>query len=320
MADTTFTYGPSNVTTLLTTTNSKRRKGKEIQDAVFNEMVLLSFLHDKHRTTEDGGATILVPIMSAGSNAAQFYDGYEEVNVNPQEGFTLAQYKWKQASAPITVSGREDRIQNAGSSEVIRIVDAKTRQAELSLKDMINQAFFTTSPASTAIGSLVTSIDATSTIGDINSSSNTFWQASVTASGSFAAQGLTDVRTKFNLLSSRNPVGGLDLLLSDQASFEYYEAALQPQQRFAGTVGNGSFENLMFKSAPWTYDLAATSGVIYFLNSDALEFVVHSGTDFIMTDWVRPSPQDAKSALLLLGAELTVCNRRKLGKLTGVSA
>jgi len=80
MADTIFTHGPANVTTLLTTTLEKRRKGKGIQDAVFNEMVLLSYLHDKNRNTEDGGATIVVPLMTAANSTSQFYDGFEPNN------------------------------------------------------------------------------------------------------------------------------------------------------------------------------------------------------------------------------------------------
>lgn len=320
MADTLFTHGPGNTTTLLTTTLEKRRKSKGIQDAVFNDMVLLSWLYDKNRTTEDGGASIVVPIMSGSNSTSGFYDGYEQLDTTPQEGHTTAQYKWKQAAASISVSGREERIQNSGSSAVHRIVEAKMRQAELSLRDTINKGFFAASPGSSDIGSLVTTIDATSTIGDINSSNNTFWQADVNTGGSFAAQGLADMRTLYNAIASRNPVGPPDLILSTQTEFEYYEGALQPQQRFTGRVGNGSFDNLLFKAAPYTYDVEATSGVIYMLSSNVLEFVVHSGSSFITSMFVKPSNQDARVAQILLGAELVASNRRKLGKITSVTA
>lgn len=319
MADTVFTWGPTNVTTLITTTLEKRRKGKGIHDAVFNEMVLLSWLHDKNRTTEDGGATIVAPIMSGTNETAQFFDGHEQVDVTPQEGFTSASYAWKQAADSISVSDREE-MQNSGSSQVFRIADAKMKQGEMALRNRINQAFFTSSPASNAIGSLVTSIDATSTIGDINSSSNTFWQGSVTASGSFAAQGLSDMRAKYNTIASRNPVGGPQLILTTQTVYEFYEGALQPQQRFQGKVGNGSFDNLMFKAAPVTYDVECNSGVMYFLHSDAIEFIVHSQRDFVLTEWVKPVNGVSKVAQLVLMANLVVNNRRKLGKLTAITA
>jgi len=319
MADTLFTWGPGNVTTLLTTTMEKRRG--QIADAVFNEMVLLSFLHDKHRTTVDGGASIVMPIMSESNSTAQFYDGYEQLDTTPQEGHTSANYQWKQASTSVSVSGKEERVQNVGSSIVHRIVTAKQRQAELSIRDKINKAFFAAAPASKDIGSLVTTIDATSTIGDINSTNNSWWQATSTASGSFAAQGLADMRTLWNTLAQRNPVGGTDLIITTSSVFEFYEGSLQPQQRFQGSVSaNGSFENLMFKSSPVTFDAAATSGVMYFINSGALEFISQARTNFVLTEFVKPANQDAKVAQLLFAGELTTNNRRKLGKLTGITA
>jgi len=318
MADQIFTFGPANVTTLLMSTMEKRRG--EIADAVFNEMVLLSWLSDKARVTVDGGATIVVPVMTAANSTAQFYDGFEQLDVTPQEGFTSAQFLWKQASTSVAVSGREDRVQNAGSSVIHRIVTAKQNQAELSIRDIINKGFFATSPASKDIASLVSTIDATSTIGDINSTTNSFWQATVNTGGSFAGQGLNDMRTLWNTLTQRNPVGGPDLLLTTNSVFEFYEGVLQPQQRFAGKVGNGSFDSLMFKTAPMTFDAAANSGVIYFLNSGVLEFIVSGSTNFILSEFVKPSNQDAKVAQFMFAGELTANNRRKLGKITSVTA
>lgn len=317
MADTLHTHGPGNVDTLLATTLEKRRKSKGIQDAIFNKMVLLSHLHDKNRTTEDGGASLVVPIMYEGNGKSKFYDGYETLNTDSADGITTAQYQWKQAATPISVSGKEAIVQNAGESAAFRIVDAKMMQAELDLKDKINQAFFAASPAAKDIGSLVTTIDATSTIGDINSTTYSWWQSKVTTGGSFAAQGLSDMETTWNALSGRGSV--TDLILTEDTTYSRYVKSLQPQQRFQGKVGNGTFENVMFKSAPVAFDLAATSGVMYFLNSMFLEFVVHSKRDFVLTEWREPASQDAKLKHLLLAAELVASNRRMLGKITSIT-
>ena len=61
MADTTFTHGPSNVTTLLTTTLENRKK--DIQDAIFNELPTFKMLKEKGQVILDGGATIVTPLM-----------------------------------------------------------------------------------------------------------------------------------------------------------------------------------------------------------------------------------------------------------------
>lgn len=321
MSDTLFTWGPANVTTLLSTT-MENRDIKDIQDAVFNDLVLIRHLQDKNSVRRAGGASIIVPIRSSKNSTAGFYDGYQTIDVSPQDELTSAQYKWKQAAVSVSVSGREERIQNQGQYAVLDLVQSKIKGAEDRLKDVLNTALFAAAPGTSDIGSLVTSIDATSQIGDINSTTYSFWQSTSTSSGSFAAQGLSDMRTLWSTLEVKAPAAPTDLVLTTTTIYNYYEAALQAQQRYAPSdkTGNASFDSLMFRSAPVKYDAACNSGVAYFLNSKVMELVIHSGTDFIMRDWVPSINQDAKTALFMVGLELVIKNRRKLGKLTGITA
>lgn len=321
MSDTLFTWGPANVTTLLTTT-MENRDIKDIQDGVFNDLVLIKHLTDKNAVRRAGGASITVPLRTSKNTTAGFYDGFQTISTTPQDELTAAQYKWKQAAISVSVSGREERIQNAGQYAVLDLVQSKIKGAEESLKDAINTALYAAAPASSDIGSLVTSIDATSSIGDINSTTYSFWQSTVTSGGSFAAQGLSDMRTLWSTLEVKSPQAPTDLILTTTTIYNYYEGALTAQQRYApmDKTGNASFDALQFRSAPIRYDAAATSGVMYFLNSKCMELDIHSGTDFIMRDWVPSINQDAKTALFMVGLELVIKNRRKLGKITGVTA
>lgn len=321
MADTLFTWGPANVTSLLTTT-MENRDIKEIQDAVFNDLVLINHLKEKNSVRRAGGTSVVVPVRSSKNTTAQSYDGYQTIGVTPQDELTSAQYKWKQYAASVSVSGREERIQNQGQYAVLDLVQSKIKGAEDSLRDAINTALYAAAPGSTDLGSLVTSIDATSSIGDINSTTYSFWQSAVTSGGSFAAQGLSDMRSLWSTLEVRAPMAPTDLILTTTTIYNYYEAALQAQQRYAPSdkTGNASFDSLMFRSAPIKFDAAATAGVMYFLNSKCMELDIHSGTDFIMRDWVQSINQDVKTALFMVGLELVVKNRRKLGKITGITA
>ena len=70
MADTLFTHGPANVTTLLTTTLENRRK--DLQDAIFNDLATIKFLRDKGQVVLDGGASITMPLMYAKNTTAKF--------------------------------------------------------------------------------------------------------------------------------------------------------------------------------------------------------------------------------------------------------
>ncbi len=78
--------------------------------------------------------------------------------------------------------------------------------------------------------------------------------------------------------------------------------------------------NLLFKSSPMMFDAQATSGVMYFLNSDVLEFVISSSTNFMLTDWEKPADQDIRVAQILFAGDMITTNRRKLGKITAITA
>jgi hypothetical protein len=317
MADLLHSWGPANVATLLTTT-IENRKG-EIQDNIFNDLVTVKYLREKNKISLSGGASIVQPLMYEKNTTASFYQGYDPIDTSPQEGYTAAQYTWKEAAASISLSNREENIQNTGKEAVYSIVNAKINQAEMSLKDVLNTGFFAASPGSKDIGSLVTQIDATSTIGDINSTTYSWWQSTVTSGGSFAGQGRRDMVTTWNTLVAKGAKP--DLLLTTPTVHGYYEASLIPQLRYTSVdEGNLSFKSLMFKTSPVVFDTAATSGVMYFLDSRHLELCIHSGNDFRMTEWVKPSNQTARVAQLIIALELCTNNRRRLGKITGITA
>lgn len=320
--ETLFTWGPANVSSLIATTQANRDI-KEVQDAVFNRLTLFDHLNSKGKVrTGGGGTSIIVPIRQNKNSTTKSYSNYGTIDTSPQDELTAAQFKYKQYGGSISVSGKEDRVQNKGKYEVLDLVKTKIDGAERSLKDKLNTDMFASSPASQDIGSLVTSIDATSSIGDINSTTYSFWQSSVTSSGSFSAQGLSDMRTLWNTLSQRMPVTNPDLLLTTATIHSYYEGSQVAQQRYMpdNSTANASFTDLMFRSAPIKYDAQCNSGVMYFLDSEVMELVIDPDTNFIMTPFQQPIGQDAKVALYLVALELVIKDRRKLGKLTGITA
>lgn len=317
-ADAVFTMGPSNVQSLLATTLSKY--SKQMADNIFNAIPTFAWLSMKNRITEDGGATLVRPVMYAKNSTAQFYSADDLLDTTIQDNFTAAQFQWRQAAASVSITGRIER-QNSGSAQVIDYVQAQIQMAEMSIKDKINAALFNatqTGPNITPLNQIVLN---SGTVGDINGTTNTWWQSTVQASGSFAARGLADLRTVWNTINVRNPQGPADLILSDQNSFQYYESVLVPSVRINDTkLGDLGFENLKYKAATWTFDTAATSGYAFLLNSKALELVQHANTQFVLSDWSKPANQDLKVAQILWMGELTTNSRRKLGLITGITA
>ena len=318
MADTVFTMGPANVTSLLATTLSKY--GKSLGDNIHKAIPLLAWLTIKKRVTEEGGATIVRSVVFASNSTASFYAADDVIDTAIQDNFTSAQYQWRQAAASIIVTGRI-ALQNAGSAQVIDYAKAQIDNAIASLKEVIDIKLFASSQIGNNITPLPAAISNTGTYGDINGGTNTWWQSTVTTSGSFAARGLSDLRTAWDNVAIRMPAGGPDLLLSDQTSYEAYEAVLIPTVRYADvSMGDLGFANLAYKQAVWTWDPNAGSGNIWGLNSKALELVQHQDRLFTLSKWVKPINQDLEGAQLYWAGELTSNNRRKHFNLTSVTA
>lgn len=317
--ETLFTWGPANVGSLITTTQ-ENRDIKEIQDAVFNRLTLFDHLSRKGKVHR-GGTSVIVPIRSTKNTTAASYSNYQPIATDPQDNETAAQFLLKQYAASISLSGKEERVQNKGKYEVIDLVRTKIQDAEMALRDKLNTDMFAAAPGAADIGSLVTSIDATSEIGQINSTTYSFWQSEVNTGGSFAAQGRADMNLLWNELSVRMPSSAPDLILTTSDIHSFYEGSLTQLQRYESNgVGNASFGKLQYKTADVDFDAQATSGVMYFLNSDVMELRIDSETDFKLTEWVKPANQDARVAQYLVALELVIKNRRKLGKITSITA
>jgi len=270
--------------------------------------------------TEEGGATIVRSVVYGSNSTAGFYASDDVLDTTIQDNFTASQYQWRQAAASISVTGRIE-LQNAGRAQVIDYAKAQIDNALASLKETIDIKLFSSAQTGPNITPINAIISNTGTVGDINGGTNTWWQSTQTTSGSFAARGLSDLRTTWDNVSVKMPAGGPDLLLSDQTSYEAYEATLIPTVRYSDVnMGDLGFSNLKYKEAVWTWDPNATSGNIYLLNSKAIELVQHQSRLFTMSEWVKPANQDLKVAQVFWAGELTTNNRRKLGLLTSVTA
>ena len=229
-------------------------------------------------------------------------------------------YNWKQYAASIGITGLEKRS-NQGEAQMIRLLEAKATQAEMSLRDKMSRDAFSdgTDNSSKALTGLEAIVSTTTTLGGLAPATFDWWKSTVTASGSFAAQGISDMRTLYNTLSYGNDRP--DFIVTDQNVFEYYEAALQPQERYVNTkAADAGFMNLTFKGIPITFDRDCTAGNMYFLNSRYMTFTTHRDADFSTGEFIIPVGQDVSTALILFQGNMTTNNRRMMGKLTGMTS
>lgn len=313
-------FGPGNVDETLTATWYNMIPG--IRDNVYKNNVFFNWLYKKNNMKMKlrGGAAVSHGIMYESNSTAAAYQRYDILDTTPQDGLTRDLWDWRQYDVSVSIDGYSERI-NAGGEKLEDILETKKMQAEEALHLLFEQHLFAASPGTKSLRSLPVIVLASGTEGGINGTTQTWWESQVTASGSFAARGRSDLTNLWNTISIQNPVGGPELILSDQNSFEYYEASLVAQKRFQNeTKADAAFTTLTFKGTPWAWSPQATSGVIYMLHSKGLDYIVHSGTDFLVKPFVQPSNQDARVGHILHMHSLTTGNRRKLGKLTGVTA
>lgn len=298
----------------------------QLQDNIYKKLPFFYWMMEKgSKMTVDGGRTIVVPVTYAKNSTAAAYAGYGIIDVTPQDNETAAEYAWGQYASSIAVSGRDER-QNSGSKvKIINLLQAKTDNAEMALKMKLDVDLFgsqlTNAAGSNGINGLQSLVDATSTVGNITrGGANTFWNAQTTASGSFATQGLDNMRTTYNNCSL-DGMGNPDLGLTTQTVFEYYEKSLQTQQRFTDTATlDGGFQNLKFKGMTLMWDSNCNSGTMYFLNSEFIKLAVHPDGDLKTTDFVKPANQDAKIANVLFMGNVILLQSRRNGKMTSITA
>lgn len=311
--------GNTNFDALLSTTLANYRS--QLTDNVFTARPLTYHLIEKGRIRMlNGGTKIVEPLIYGQNSTVKSYSGYETIDLTPQEGITAAEYDWKQYAASIAISGIEE-AKNNGEQEIINLLEAKIMQAEESMRESFNQMFFSDGTGNSGknwngLGNIVS---ATATLGGIDptATGNAFWKSYVDSTA--GALSLADMSKAYNSVSVGNEHP--DFMLTTQTLYEKYESLLMPQLRYTDAkTADAGFQNLLFKSAPVTYDVHCPAGNFFFLNSKYLTLVGHSGKWFQQTEFIRPENMDARYALIMSYGNLTCRNRAKQGKLTARTA
>jgi len=294
-------------------------------DNIFKDLVLLNHLNSRGRVQmEEGGTSIVEPLLYAVNGTASSYSGYDPISLTPQDGISAANYQWKQMAASIAISGIEE-AQNRGTEAIIKLLNAKIMQAEMSVKSDLNTMLFGNGTGNSGkdfngLGNIVGTID--NVVGgiDADAAGNGWWNPTVAATQG-ATLSLVNMANVYNHASKGNDVP--DLIITNETLFSKYESLLTPNVRYQDVAkANAGFQNLMFKQTPVVFDFAladdATDAPMYFLNTKYLKLVGMNGHWFNTTDFQQGTVAgvDARYALILAFGELTCSNRSRQGYLT----
>ena len=319
----------------------------EIQDHVFSHSPSLAILASRdlgdfggtqlrgrgHRTL-GGGHTVMVRArLGEHAGSKRGAGGFDTHNVNPDDNVRMAEFNWKFYTHATAVSEHDLRV-NRGPEAISSFLADQTEATVLALANMLAGDIHATAMPANAITPLDDLISANDTVGGLSGGTYTKWNArgvsargtapgSVSfASGSFAAQGLSDLRTCYN-----NASEGMiqpNVVLTEYDTHERYEGVLQPSERFQGAVAvaDGSFRALAFRTVPVLADPHCASGLLYTLRvgRDGIELIFLSGADFDFNDWKPSSNQTVMVRPLEATCALVVHNRQYgSNKLTTIS-
>jgi hypothetical protein len=295
-------------------------------DNIFKDLVLLNHLNSGGRVVmEEGGTQIVEPVLYEANSTAASYSGYDNIALTPQDGITSAIYDWKQIAASIAISGIEE-AQNRGTEAIIKLLNAKIMQAEMSIKSLVNGQLLSSNDGTggtakqfNGIGGFAGSIN--TAIGGIDAATNTWWNPTIPASIQNATLSLVNMANVYNNASKGNDTP--DLIITTEALFSKFESLLTPNVRYQDVAkANSGFQNLMFKQTPVVYDLAmpgnqVSNASMYFLNTKYLKLTGMNGHWWTTTPFQQGTvaQKDARYAIVLAYGQLTCSNRARQGYL-----
>lgn len=309
---------PSSLDSVLAT--SITDYSRTITDNVYNSNVLLRILSE-HKRLVNGGASITYSLIKGDQNAGGFYLGNGLLNTLQSDQEDLVEYRFQNLYEPIQLNRDEERSNSGDEHKIIDIVGEKIQRSELAVSKRLENALSQPIAGANNLIDLDTLVN-TGTLGTVAGSSSTYWQATVTASGSFAAQGLTDMTTATYAVASSSEQDTPTIYITDKTNFQRFEQTRLPLERIsnADLTANAGYRNLTFKGVPITYGNFITSNELFGLNMNYIELVVDSETDFVMTPFIMPVNQTSKVAYILWRGNMCTMNRRRNFKLTGLLA
>ena len=294
---------------------------KRLTDQVYNRFVLWRKINENgNKKLINGGLSIVEPLIKAKQNNGGFYLGASVLNNTQDNTTNLLEYKWQNAYEPIVITRDEERQNSGDMHKIIDLVGAKIKLSELAIGDRMEQA--SSLPVADA-GNFcdIDTIVNTGALGNLTGTTDTFWQATVTTSGAFATQGLTDMQTAFQAVSSSANVDNPDLIITTKAVYNKFWATRLPLERITNgeETANAGKARLTFNGETVDYGNYITSGYMYFLNTNYLYLAVDSETDLITTPFITPANQTIKVAYILWRGNLITNNRRRNAKLTNIT-
>lgn len=303
------------------------------------------------KTKEFRAATIDFPIKYQKGTATQSFAGFDTLPTSFTDTRILLKYnpRWNASNVALAVT---DIAANNTAAKVLDLTEVEMMSRAQDLADSIGTQLYAdgTGNANKDFIGLANIVDDTASIGGLSRSTYTTLQSTVTASSGTLS--LYKMRTLYNAIADASVVPTKSYC--DYTIWALYETLLQPQEKINKEVnlapnfkGYTGFDAIVFAGLPIVPDRKATSGVLFMLNTNFLDFyglktLVADGMagkpvkvggklfagnqydeaanlGFFWTGWIKSTNQLAYNSFMVLGGNLVTDNPRRHGKLTGIT-
>ena len=310
--------------TMYTTTWYLRRKS--IVDNVFNATPFWYLMSKKgKRSTQTGGRSIEIPLQYAKNETVKFIGRGGTVELEATDPLTVVHWSWKYLTGHI-IRYFADFQQNRGQAQLIKKVNSDIDNLQSSLIDKLETSLFSdgtgdSNLATDGLGNVVAILPTTGTVGNLNRATYAWWRNKYKSMSGEAASIYLRKRmnTMFNDCGqqgegvSRFP----DIVVCAQNVYEMYEnEALEISRIIISDrkMADLGFGDLAFKGRPFTWSPSCPAGYMYFLNTNAIEWIADPVENFTLGEWlpIINQPRDVVAHTMTVG-NLVCGNCQKQG-------
>lgn len=330
----------------------------KVVDTILNSNVLATRILSKAQKWN--GEQMKFPVKFEKNSTGQSFAGFDSFSTAATDNRTKLAFDPKFYQMTVALPLTELSV-NATDEKVLDLAKIEMASTAHDMADDIGSLFYGTGTGNggkdfLGLEAIVDDGTNAATYGSLARSTYTTLKSTVTASSGVLS--LAKMSTLYNAAASgaQTPTLGV----TTEAVFNLYESLLQPQERIAKSVplmkaggrGLNSGEGLVmgtgatglfFKGFPILADEKCTSGVMYFINEDFLDWYALpvsmteaikfrsqdiegndysdvTGLGFSWSGWIKPTNAAAVIGHIYLGGELVSQNPKRHSKLTGITS
>ena len=312
-------------------------------DQIYNNNLMTYRLIRRNKKILQGGLQIEVPLIYATFTNGGAYQGFDLLDVSPNDTVKNGAWDWKQAFTAVTVDGLT-LIRSDSPEAIVNFLSAYFEIAQMDMIDKLGTQMWSSGITAKQIDGLDMAVDdgshawtgaastgtTAATYAGLARASNTFWTSQIDASTTTLT--LAKMQTLFGSCTkgARHPT----LIVTDQTRYNTLWGLYNLQNSNSnqplpaqptGTdeiLGQAGFTNLLFNNVPVVVDdhipgnNTASVGHMFMLNEDYFDLYVNPRADFKMRDFEVSINQDAMTSLILWAGNLICKNVSRQGKFT----